>query len=233
MFPHFGLLPKEIRLQIWTSALKPRVIPLHRSTDRTQWRGSYFPTKRMPAVYMALNTNDVSYGLIRRACPEAELLCRKRYIDWQVWDLRKNHLGTPYSPHSDIIYFSGTINATVLLEFASRFPEETCRMKDIALPGVLVPATDESREDVLAALRAFEGLRRLIIVMANGESCREPHMLWDGEGHLVRSRETWTLPTSVVDTFHQLKRDRWHDWKIPQVIIVPSQESIQGQLSTD
>ena len=181
---------------------------------------------------MALSTNDVSFDLIRRACPEAEILCQKRYLDWEVWDVRKNRLGTPYSPESDIIYFSGNINASVLLDFADRFPIVATRMKCIALPGVLVPDTT-SRVDVLAALHAFEGLRRVIIVQANGESSREAHALWCGEGHMVQTKEPWSLPGSVDDALRRLQRDKWQDWTVPRVVVVHSQEGIRECLSFD
>ena len=181
---------------------------------------------------MALTTKDISYDFIRRACPEAQILCQKRYLDFEVWDVKKNRLGTPYSPETDIIYFSGNINASVLLDFAACFPIEAARMKCIALPGVLVPETT-SRVDVLAALHAFEGLSRVILVHGNGASSKEPHSLWDGEGDLVQPKEPWSLPGSVIDALQQLKRDKWQDWIVPKVVVVHSQEGIRGHLSSD
>ena len=181
---------------------------------------------------MALTTNDNSFNLIRRACPEAQILCQKRYLDWEVWDVRKNCMGTPYSPESDIIFFSGNINESVLLDFAARFPIETARVKCIALPGVLIPETT-SRVDVLAALHAFEGLRRVIIVQGTGLSSRELYSLWNGDGTMVKAKEAWILPGGVTDALQQLKQDKWHDWTLPKVIVVSSQEGIKEHLKFD
>jgi len=223
VFTIFASLPKELRLQIWTQALEPRVIPLHRIEDRFKaGRPVYYPRTRTSINYMALSTNHPSLDKIRRVCPEAQLLCQRSYVDWEVWDVRRNQMGTPYNPDRDVIYFSYHISASVLMDFVKEFPMETSSMRTIALPGVLFPET-ASRVEVLAALHAFEKLSEVIIVLGKATEKVTSNALWQGGSG---KKDAWVLPHGAQAALQRLKDERWPHWKLPIVTIAKSQEDI-------
>jgi hypothetical protein len=174
---------------------------------------------------MALSTSHPSLNVIRHVCAEAHLFCRRSYIEWEVHDVRKNQMGTPFCPGHDVIYFSNSINASVLRDFAYEFPVETYSMKSLALPGVLFPET-ASRVEVLAALHEFEQLREVIIVLGKATTGKEAlGSSWQGGSHL---KDPWLLPRGAQDALEQLKNEKWPNWKLPTVTIVKSQEDIMG-----
>jgi len=173
---------------------------------------------------MALSTNHRSLDILQRVCPEAQLLCQRSYLEWEVWDTKKNQMGTPYSPERDVIYFSAQIGASILQDFADQFPLETSTMRAIALPGVLDPEKP-SRLETLAALHAFEKLREVVIVLGKASPENTTSVLWQGGSAL---KSPWALPAGIEDALKQLKKERWPDWTLPIVTIVKSQAEIPG-----
>lgn len=227
-FTSFSLLPKELRLQIWGAALNPRVIVLHRNSDRSKAQQYYFPFSRVAfkiPLFMALTTHDPSLDVIQRVCAESMLFCRRRYMELEVWDIRKNCLGTFYDPHYDVIYFSH-VNPVVLQEFATQYPVETCSMETLAFPGRISPAMF-SKVDVLTALRIFANLKEVIIVLGSVSRGDDDHEL--AEDTLFGGDETslWARSRNVEKMLERMKFEKWPDWTPPTVITVESQEDIQ------
>jgi hypothetical protein len=220
-FHLFALLPKELRLQIWNYALKARVIPLHRTSDPFKGRGVYFHMRISTVGFMALTTNHPSLDILRHVCPEAQLVCRRRFVDFDVWDLRKNCLGTLYDPARDVVYFSHSIDAGTLEEFAAQHPLQASRCRFLALPGI-ISSVRASRREILATLHTFENLVEVIIIVGSA-GVDGDGVSWLG-GTEMKGR--WELPRSAEETLEQLKNDMWPDWKIPIVTVVRSQEDI-------
>ena len=242
-FTLFSSLPKELRLQIWGAALNPRVIVLHRSSDRNKAR-YYFPFGRaafkIPS-FMALTTHDPSLDVIRLVCAESQLFCRRRYMELEVWDLQKNSLGTFYDPHYDVICFSHQVNPMLLQDFAAQYPVETSSMETIALPGRIAPAIF-SKTDVLTVLHCFDNLKEVKIVLGDisrtessadsrPDDHHEPRGL--GDTWLFGDKNShWTLPHDAERVLERIKIEKWPDWNPPRVTIVNSQEDILGSRAT-
>lgn len=222
-FTLFSSLPKELRLQIWEASLNPTVIVLHRSRDRTRY---YFPFSAVAfksPSFMSLSTDDRSLDVIPRVCAESLLFCQKRYMELEVWDLRRNRLGTYYDPHRDVIFFSHHISPALLQDFADQYPVETSYMETIALPGRISPAMF-SRADVLTALHNFENLKEVIIVLGSASDDRHESGVPHGDTWL--ENPLWTLPDDAQRVLQRIKAEKWPDWKPPRVAIVGSQEDI-------
>lgn len=231
-FTLFSSLPKELRLQIWGAALNPSVIALHR--DSGSGKARYFFPFGAVAIkippFTALTTHDPSLDVIQRVCAESLLFCRRRYMELEVWNLRKNCLGTFYDPHYDVICFSHKVNPMLLQEFAAQYPVETSFMETIALPGRISPAMF-SRTDVLAALHIFENLKEVIIVLGNvshADDHREPSSSHGDTWLGGDENSLWTLPHDAERALERIKSEKWPDWKPPRVTIVASQEDILG-----
>lgn len=230
-FPLFSSLPKELRLQIWGAALKPRVIVLHRNTDRSRAR-YYYPFGRVAfkiPSFTALTTHDPMVDVMQRVCAESLLFCRRHYMDLEVWNIRKNGLGTFYDPHSDVICFSHHVNPVLLQDFAAQYPVETSSMETIALPGRISPAMF-SRTDVLFALHLFENLKEVIIVLGSVSHADDPHEpgshkdSWIGED----GDPLWVRSQDAQRVLERIKTDKWPDWVPPRVTIVATQEDIHS-----
>jgi hypothetical protein len=99
-FTLFSLLPKELRIQIWNYALSPRVISFHRDRDR----GRYVSARAVK--FMALTTFNPSLEIIPRVCAESLTIFQKKYMEWDVWDVRKGVSTTKFDPDHDVVYFS-------------------------------------------------------------------------------------------------------------------------------
>jgi hypothetical protein len=220
-FHLFAFLPKELRLQIWNYALKARVIALHRTNDRLKGRGIYYPMRVATVGFIALSTNHPSYDILRLVCPEAQLVCQRRFIDFEIWDVRKSCLGTPYDPVRDVVYFSHSIDWSILLDFTTQHPAEANSLLTIALPSIISSAMI-SRKDILAGLHAFENLMEVIIVVGNAGIHRES-VSWLGG---TQTKDSWLLPRSAEEALEQLRDEKWPDWKIPIVTVVRSPEDI-------
>jgi hypothetical protein len=220
-FHLFALLPKELRLQIWNSALENRVIPLYRINDSVKGRGILYPMRIAIAGFMALTRSHPSLETFRRVCPEAKAVCDRRFMVLEVWDARKMGFGTPYDPLQDILFFTHSIDASILLDFATLHPMEATRLHTIALPS-LITSERVSRRETLAALHAFDNLEEVIIVVGNAPN--ETTVSWLG----AIGKDPWVLPHSAEETLAQLRMDRWPDWKLPTVTLVLCQEDIRN-----
>ncbi|KIN01777.1 hypothetical protein OIDMADRAFT_144430 [Oidiodendron maius Zn] len=242
-FTLFSSLPKELRLQIWGAALNPRVIVLHRNSDRNRAR-YYFPFGRVAfkiPSFMALTTYDPSLDVIQRVCAESLVFCRRRYMELEVWDLQKNRLGTFYDPHYDVICFSHQVNPMLLQEFAAQYPVETSSMETIALPGRIAPAMF-SRTDVLTALHIFENLKEVKIVLGDISRTGSRADTRSDDRHGPRGHgdtwlggdenSLWTLPHDAERVLERIKIEKWPDWNPPRVTIVNSQEDILHRTAT-
>lgn len=218
-FHLFAHLPKELRLQIWNSALEKRVIPLYRTKDSVKGRGVLYPMRIAIAGFMALNSSLMSLETFRRVCPEAKAVCDRRFMVLEVWDARKMGFGTPYDPIRDVLFFTHSIDASILLDFVSQHPMQATRLHTLALPS-LITSERASRKEALAALHAFDNLKEVVIVVGN--SPHEGTVSWLGG----TGKEGWVLPHSAEDTLAQLRMERWPDWKIPTITLVMYQEDI-------
>lgn len=223
-FTLFPLLPKELRVQIWNHALSPRVIPFHRDRDQGRFAGT------RPAKFMALTTFNPSLEIIPRVCAESLAIFQKKYMEWDVWDVRKGVSVTKIDPDQDVVYFShgfaGNIDHKLLGEFASQYPIQTKRIKTLALPAIL--SSDAiSGVEILKSLRLFPCVNKLIIVLGHtygpGLQGGDPvldfsrSMLWGERSE--SGRGVWNLPDGAQDALETLKREQWPDWKIPEVVI--------------
>ena len=227
-FTLFSSLPKELRLQIWGATLNQTVIVLHRSSDRARY---YFPFSdvafKSPS-FMALTNHDPALDTIPRVCAESLLFCRRLYMELEVWDLKKNRLGTYYCPHYDVVYFAHHISPVLLQDFADQYPVETSSMETIALPGRISPAMF-SRADVLTTLHHFESLKEVMIVLGGASLTDDRHDPRAPHGDTWLGGDTnplWTLPDDAQRVLERIKIEKWPDWKLPKVTIVGSQEDI-------
>jgi hypothetical protein len=179
---------------------------------------------------MALTTFNHSLEIIPRVCAESLAIFQNKYMEWDVWDVRKGVSVTKFDPDHDVVYFShgfaGNIDHKLLGEFASQYPIQTKRIKTLALPAVL--SSDAiSGVEILKSLRLFQSLTKLIIVLGHtygrGIEGNIPalnfawSMVWSGGSDA--SKEVWNLPGGAEDTLETLRRDQWPDWKIPKVAI--------------
>lgn len=223
-FQLFPLLPKELRLKIWNYALSPCVISFHRDRDRGR-----FADKRT-VKFMALTTLNPSIEIIPRVCAESFAFSQKRYMEWEVWDIRKNVSTTKFDPDHDVVYFSHefarNIDHMLLREFASQYPTQAKIIKTLALPAAFSSGA-LSGMDILKSLRLFESLTELVIVLGYSygrglvESIPVPgisrSVIW-GEGSEI-GRDAWILPDGAQEGLETLKRVHWPDWKIPKVSV--------------
>lgn len=147
-------------------------------------------------------------------------------MDLQVWNVQKNHMGMPFDPARDVVYFSYAVNPSTLIDFEAQYPIEASKIRTIALPRTISP-DNSSRHDILAALHFFEQLTEVIIVLGITRSETGSRVGTDSwEGGLFTGRDRWTFPRSVEESLEKLKKERWPDWKLPVVTIVNSQEDI-------
>ena len=134
VFHLFPSLPTELRLQIWHNAPKPHFIALHRTTDRLKGRGIYYLMRVATVGFIALSSIHHSYVILRLVCSEARLVCRRRFTKFEISDVRKGCPGTPYDPIHDVLYFSHSVEPSILLDFATQHPAEANSLLAIALP---------------------------------------------------------------------------------------------------
>jgi hypothetical protein len=221
-FTKFPLLPKELRLKIWTYALTPRVISFHRDRDRGHFVGD------RAYKFMALTTLNPSHEIIPRVCVESSAISQKRYMDWEVWDIRKNVSTTKFDPDHDVVYFSHEFaRATdhlLLRDFAGQFSTQIKHIRTLALPAVFFSDAIAGM-DVLKSLRPFDNLTELVIVLgySSGQGLVgsipgiSRSVAW-GERSQSET-EVWMLPDGVQQALELLKRENWPDWKIPKVSV--------------
>jgi hypothetical protein len=223
-FAKFPFLPKELRLKIWNYALSPRVISFHRDRDR----GRVVDIRAVK--FVALTTPNSSLEIIPRVCAESFALFQKRYLEWEVWDVRKNVSTTRFDPNHDVIYFSHefarNIDHVLLREFAAQFPTQVTEIKTLALPAVFSLKTISGNE-ALKCLQLFKALSELVIVMGYGrrQSPEEGILLPSisrstalGQGS-ESGREVLVLPDGVQQALELLKRNHLPDWKVPKVSV--------------
>lgn len=179
---------------------------------------------------MALTTLSPSLEIVPRVCAESFAVSRKRYMDWEVWDIRKNVSTTKFDPDHDVVYFSHefarNIDHVLLREFADQYPTQAKQIRTLALPAVF-SSVAISGMDVLKSLRRFENLRELVIVLGYSHG----PVFVEGRPFLSVSRsitwgersesgrEVWVLPGGVQEALEFLKREHWPDWKIPKVSV--------------
>lgn len=172
---------------------------------------------------MSLASGDGSLDVIPHVCAESQLFWRRRYMELEVWDLRRNRLGTYYDPYRDVIFFSHHISPDLLQDFAEQHPVEACYMNTIALPGRISPATF-ARADVLASLHNFENLKEVIIVLGNASDDLRKSGRTQGDTWL--DNPLWTLPLDAQRVLDRMKLEKWPDWNPPTVTVVGSQDDI-------
>ena len=210
-FVFFPRLPKELRVKIWEYALRPRVIPLHRSNAR-------FNTFNRRSVFLSLTTTHQCLQAIPRACAESLSVFRKNYRDWPIWNFQKTAYSTAYDPRNDVVFFTVHSHQRYLEEFILQYPEETRLMQTVALASCF---TDGERytASILAYLRAFENLREIFIVL--GER-RKPQNV----SGVDDDREPFIILEEAMKTLEGWKSERWPDWNIPVIRIVKSHHDI-------
>jgi hypothetical protein len=176
---------------------------------------------------MALTTPNPSLEIIPRVCAESFAVSQKRYMEWEVWDVRKGVSTTQFDPDHDVVYFSHefarNIDHILLREFASQYPIQTKRIKSLALPAVFSSGAI-SGMDVLKSLRLFETLTNLVIVLgysyskgSNSVSSISRSVMWGERSE--SGEEVWELPEGVQGALETLKRHNWPEWKTPKVSV--------------
>jgi hypothetical protein len=174
--------------------------------------------------WLALTTNYPSFDALNQACPESQFVCRRRFIEFEIWDVYKSRLGTPYDASHDVLSFCSPVDASTLLDFVNQYPTETFRLRTLALPGILSPEQIPHR-DLLACLHEFDNLVNVIVVIGSARTTPASGS-WqqDNQGNIREYPSE--LSYRVGETLRQMKNNIWPDWKIPVVTVVRSHEDI-------
>jgi hypothetical protein len=218
-FSLFPLLPKELRAQIWNYALKPSVVTLYRDRDR----GRYANSKAI--TFVAVTIFNPSLETIPRVCAESLAVFKKRYNQWDVWDVRKSVSSINFGPAHDVLYLHRTTNDVdhrLLDEFASQYPTQAKQIQTLALPASLSSGSTSGIE-ILKALHEFEALKKLVIVLGQAYGSREAYQtpfLWSGMwSELSEGYGVWDLPDGPQDALTKLQKEQLPDWKVPRVSV--------------